>query len=146
MSLLSLTSSSDGLALNVLVGLPGSRMALLQAAGAPIPPPLHLRGVIDTGSDITGVASRVFQALALPVWLKGSTSTVTGVHAVNLFEVSLSIPAVPAASGPLLNRPTLAVMEMTQALPNIEVLIGRDVLSECLLLADGPGQRFTLAW
>jgi hypothetical protein len=31
-------------------------------------------------------------------------------------------------------------------LPDIELLIGRDVLSECLFQLDGPGSQFLLAW
>jgi hypothetical protein len=40
----------------------------------------------------------------------------------------------------------LIVAELTQALPNIDALIGRDILNDCLFILDGPGQQFTLAF
>ena len=36
-------------------------------------------------------------------------------------------------------------MEMPQPIPDIEVLIGMDVLNDCLLIFDGPKKEFTLA-
>jgi hypothetical protein len=32
------------------------------------------------------------------------------------------------------------------ALPNVDVLIGMDVLADCLLVLDGPGKQFILAF
>jgi hypothetical protein len=65
---------------------------------------------------------------------------------VNLFEVGLTISGQAGKAGPMLVRDQLIVMELTQALPNIDVLIGRDILNDCLFILDGPGRQFTLAF
>jgi hypothetical protein len=39
----------------------------------------------------------------------------------------------------------LRVQEIPASVPDMDVLIGRDVLSQCLLIADGPAGQFTLA-
>jgi hypothetical protein len=38
----------------------------------------------------------------------------------------------------------LLVMELTRPLPNVEVLIGLDILLGCLFLIEGPARRFSL--
>ena len=42
--------------------------------------------------------------------------------------------------------PDLLVSELTVALPNIDALLGMDVLRQCLLVLDGPGQQFILGF
>jgi hypothetical protein len=41
-------------------------------------------------------------------------------------------------------RPYLMVTELGTSLPNLEALIGRDILRECLFQQDGPGDDFLL--
>jgi hypothetical protein len=65
---------------------------------------------------------------------------------VNLFEVGLTILGPAGKAGPMLVRDQLIAMELTQALPNIDALIGRDILNDCLFILDGPGKQFTLAF
>jgi hypothetical protein len=38
----------------------------------------------------------------------------------------------------------LYVMELTQPIPDVEMLLGKDVLLKCLLIIDGPAVTFTL--
>jgi hypothetical protein len=38
----------------------------------------------------------------------------------------------------------LLVSELTTTLPNIDMLIGMDILLDCKLLLDGPARRFVL--
>jgi hypothetical protein len=141
MPIATLPSGPDGYVLDVLVGLPGTTTAALVAAGQSVPAPLAVRGALDSGSNITCVAAPLLQRLALPLLAQSSTQTLGGGLPVNLFEVSLSLLS-PARV--LFTHPQLTVMETTQILPY--VLIGRDILAEGLFIADGPGQRFTLAF
>jgi hypothetical protein len=143
MPLLSLPSGPDGYVVEVMVGLKGSALAALQATGQAIPPPLRAQGVIDTGTNVTCVASAVLQQLGVSGVAPGTTQTVGGSHSVQLFEVSFSIVG---PSGVVFTEPQLTVMEMTQPPEGVDVLVGRDVLSAGLLLGDGPGLRFTLAF
>ena len=137
--------SADGLALEVMIGLPGNAFAPLVAAGQPVPAPILVRALIDTGSDVTCVAIRIPQQFGLIPIGPSKTQTVSGSLPVNLYEVSLSIPGVSAVTGPLLVLPQLLVMELAQTLQNVDVLIGLDVLLQCVLHVDGPGRQFSLS-
>jgi hypothetical protein len=83
-----LSCTAEGLELAVLVGLEGGALAALQAAGAPLPPPVRVRGVIDSGSNITCLAPRVISRLGLSSTGQNTTQTVAGPVRVSLYEVS----------------------------------------------------------
>jgi hypothetical protein len=63
---------------------------------------------------------------------------------VNLFSVSLGIPLITPTPTSYILDPQLTVMELTAAIPGIDVLIGRDVLLNSKLFLDGPARQFTL--
>jgi hypothetical protein len=133
----------DGLALSVLIGPDSTQMLKAQAAGLPFPAPLPARALIDSACDRTAVATRILNGLGLSPYGSASTQTAGGSVIVNLYTVSLS---VQHPDGPLLAvQPCLDVTEFLHAPPNVDVLLGRDVLEECLLMIDGPEKRFTLA-
>ena len=134
-----------GLTAPVWIGLDGQTTAALRAAGLPIPAPVQAHGLIDTGSDVTVVASWVLRQLVVPVASTTSTHTAAGPFPVKLYVVSLGItdPAQPAGS-PWLTQPGLLVMEAPTLLPDADVLIGLDVLLDCKMLLDGPARRLTL--
>jgi hypothetical protein len=135
----------DGYLLDVMVGLNGQRTAALVAARRPVIAPLLVRAMVDTGSDVTGVASRIVNYLGQPPVVQTTTHTVSGPLSVYLFDVSLSIPRGGNLTGPLLVLDQLRIMEMPSSLPaNIEVLFGRDALAKCLFISDGPRDEFTL--
>jgi hypothetical protein len=121
-------------------------MAVLLSAGQQIPAPLSVRGFLDTGSDVTCVASWVLRQLGLSMVQSRSTQTISGPANVDLFEVSLTISGPAGKAGPILVREQLIIMELPQDPSDLDVLVGRDVLAECLVIFDWPGQRFTLAF
>jgi hypothetical protein len=43
-------------------------------------------------------------------------------------------------------RPTLLVTELATALPDLDVLVGMDIMSTCVVLIDGPARQFTLSF
>ena len=75
---------------------------------------------------------------------QGSTQTAGGLAAVDLYEVSLSIPPPGRAPGPMLTRLKLLVMEMPSPIPGVDVLISLDILLDCKTLLDGPARQFSL--
>jgi hypothetical protein len=137
----------DGLICDVLVGLDGKSTAALQAAGRPLLAPTRCRGEIDTGTDVTCVAAAVVRGLGLSTPAQQRTThTVTGQVRVNLFSVSLGVVNIADPASPMLVFPTLLVMEAPAPLPNLDVLIGLDILRTIRLVVDGPAGVFTLEW
>ena len=139
-------ASPDGYTLEVLIGLRAQAMQALQAAGQPIPPPLRVRAILDTASDTTAVAGRVLQHFGIPFSTTVQTHTAAGPIQVNVFTISLSVSDPIGVSRAMLVQPEWVVTEFLYPTPQIEVLIGLDLANECLLILDGPGQRFTLGF
>jgi hypothetical protein len=135
---------SDGLHVDVLIGVDGTTVSNCLATGQPIPAPILTRGAIDTGSDMTGVSSALLHRLGVPVQYQTSTHTAAGSLSVRIFEVSLGISHYGNLPAPRLVESNLLVLELTTPLPKIEVLIGLDVLLGCRFALDGPGLQFTL--
>jgi hypothetical protein len=110
-----------------------------------VPAPILARALIDTASDVTCVASAIPQRLRLAPSGQHTRQGISGSVRVLLFEVSFSIPGASAGSGPRLVLPQLVVMELPQLLQNVNVLIGLDVLLQCVFHVDGPNRQFTLS-
>jgi hypothetical protein len=103
-----------------------------------------VRGVIDTGTDITGVVANLLAQLGLAPGDPVSTHTAGGSVWTNLYEISLSVPGPTPSAGLLVVRSDLLVMELAAGLPDVDLLLGRDVLDECLFVYDGQGKSFLL--
>jgi hypothetical protein len=141
-----LTCTPDGYELTVVIGLTGAGTAKLVASGSPLPRPVQIRGVIDSGSDVSCISSRIVAQLGLLLFAQDTTQTAAGPASVNLYEASLSLPR-PGITPPslLLILPQLVVMELPNLSTGIEALVGRDVLAHLLFFSDGPRGEFTLA-
>jgi hypothetical protein len=133
-----------GLAPPVMVGIDGKTSSALFAAGKSIAAPIQARGLLDTGSDITAIASWVLQKLALPIAAKTVTSTAAGQINVNLYEVSLSITNPVQPNSPWLTLADLQVTELSAVLTDADVLIGLNVILQCRMIVDGPARFFSL--
>jgi hypothetical protein len=127
------------------VGLSAAEAAKLVQSGQPVPPPVPVRALIDTGSDRTAVAPGIIRQLGLQPLIHGMAHTAGGSFQVNLYCIGLTIHGPTRGAGAELSLSDLLVSELTVALP-FEVLIGLDVLRECLLVLDGPGSQFILAF
>lgn len=143
---LTIPTSPDGPIVDAVFGITGKGTAALQAARQPIPAPVAVRALVDTGTDVSCVAPWVLRQLGLVPSGSSSTHTAGGSVKVQLFNVSLTIWGPAGKAGPSLVRDPLKVMEFAHAPPTIEALIGTDVLAECLLIIDGPAQHFILAF
>ncbi len=135
----------DGLLMNAMIGLDVGRCQDLQVIGQPIPRSVLVRGVLDTGADVTAVAPRVLQALGLSPSGSASTHTAGGLVFVNVYEISLSI-LHPISSSPFFTGSHLQVTELGHAAPSVEVLVGLDVLLQGVLTLDGPARTFALSF
>jgi hypothetical protein len=139
-------TSPDGLVVDALVGLPAYAMEALQQAGQPIPPPVLIRALLDTGSDATAVSAACAKKIGLKRLGRVRTRTASGNVLFNLYEISFSISR-PNRMGPVISvRTTLHATEWLHPERGLDALVGLDVLLEGLLILDGPGQQFTLAF
>jgi hypothetical protein len=133
--------TTDGVLVSVVVGFDQSAVASLVAANAKVPTPLHGTGIIDTGSNVTCVASHLVHQFQIVPGTGFQTVTPSSQAQVRLFRISLSILPPPQVNGPLLTEPALIAMELPQVIPNIDVIIGRDFLDRYEFHYDGPKQQ-----
>jgi len=144
MAKLAYTVSQAGLEVPALIGVDGQMTTALVAAGRPVPPPVMVRALLDSGSSVTAIAPWVFQRLNLSSRGRASTLTAAGQVGTNLFHVSLTILPLGQLIGPTFTLPAVWASELSVVLPDADVLIGLNVLLECKLLLDGPARAFFL--
>lgn len=136
--------TKTGLAVPVFIGLSGETTTKRAEAGQPILAPLQVRGLLDTACDLTAVAPSVLRQLGIGATSTVETHTASGPVKVNVYKVSLGITDAGRQQGVWLTLPDLIVTELATELPQVDVLIGLDVLLQCRLLLDGPARQFTL--
>lgn len=134
----------EGLALDVQIGLPATRLQAKLAFGQPFLPVTTVRGLIDTGADATSVTSNVLNRLGLVSSGQVQMTTASGKVVVDRYEISLSIFGPAGIVGPALVRPLWHVTGFSQPLPGFETLIGMDLIRQIVLKIDGPSGMFTL--
>jgi hypothetical protein len=139
---------SNGAVVDVLVDVSRPRRRLLVKHNLPIPHSVHVRAQIDTGSSISGFASRVFAVLQIPavgkILIATPSTSPDSPHRCDLYDVTLSI----VANGRANPFGDTRVMESDCWLPDegIEALIGRDILSRCYFQYVVRDETFTLAF
>jgi predicted aspartyl protease len=106
-----------------------------------------MNALIDTGASCTCVDPAIIQALRLSP--TGSTMVLTAstgaqAHVTEQYDVSIQIYS--AMDEPPLEIPMIAVIASDLRAQGIDALIGRDVLSHCLLVYNGDMELFTLAF
>jgi hypothetical protein len=143
---LSFPITADGFSLTVLIGLTKPDTQTLLNAGKPIPRPIWVRALIDTGSYATMLAPDVLRQLGVAVFRRTTTQTVSGTAPVQLYRVSLSVPGPAGPAGLMFTAPDLVVGELGVKPANADALIGLDVVRQCLMVVDGPGKQFTVAF
>lgn len=133
--------------LQLFVGASVPRQQALQQAGQAVPQPQLITGLVDTGASSTAIDPNVIQALGLqatgsmPILTPSTGSTPAQ---ADTYDVSLIIPLGP--SGMSFTIPALQIFESTLSVQGIKALIGRDVLSNALLVYDGRSNLFSLAF
>src|SRR6516162_5374383 len=138
--------SSDGMVVDAMFGLDGTKTTALVQAGQAVPRPVQARALLDNGCDRTAIAPHIAQKLGLQMLVPAVSQTASGKVPVKVYRASLSIFGPGGSAGPALVFSDLLVSELTTPLPNLDALIGMDVLRGCLLILNGPGQQFILGF
>lgn len=124
-----------------------ARAQALQQAGKPVPGLVAIRALVDTGASSTCIDPSVLTKLQLtPTGKTHMITPSTGAtpHLADQYDVSLAI--FGNANEPPLVLPTLAVTATALQHQGIDGLIGRDILTMCLLTYNGSMGQFTLAF
>lgn len=145
------TVEADGAMVEVQLGLASANVQKLRQAGRPIPPAVTLRALLDPGAEATCVDPQVLApwiAFGLPPnrLILTNTPALGGSGAAAEYTVGLTIvhpSGNPRDNLVLRNQP---VIELALGALGYQALIGRDVLNQCMLIYDGPGKVFTLAY
>lgn len=148
MPLITLPSAQEGPITNVSIGLSKPHRDALSAAGQPIPNFVTGRFLVDTGASSTCVDPDLVKPLGLlpsgAVNIK-TPSTGAAAHTCYTYDVAFFIP--PTTMGDLGHFiDPMAVLETHLRSQGIDGLIGRDVLSKCVLVMNGPMNVYTLAY
>jgi predicted aspartyl protease len=120
---------------------------LRAAAKKPIPQPIIIKALIDTGASCTCINETDLSKLGLPA--RGTTLIHTpstgGTPATVLqYDVSLMLAHLPSLGFKYFS--TVPVIATDFSSRPFKALIGRDVLKECLLVYDGGAGIFSLAF
>jgi hypothetical protein len=129
----------------LVVGVSTTRAATLRAGGQPLPPPVVVRALIDTGASGTVVHEPSIAPLGLqPAGIANVHTPSTAGVSVPRFKYDVGLAVLDQRANFIIgNRPVVATgLSGT----GIEALIGCVVLANCLFLYDGAAQTFTLAF
>jgi|FaiFalDrversion3_1042247.scaffolds.fasta_scaffold21286_1 hypothetical protein len=131
--------------LQVEVSIPSTLAQLLTAQNQAIPPPVTGWALIDTGATRSCVDSKVIASLGVKPIGVAVTGTAGGPVQQYRYPARFRFP------GEGLEIEFSSVIGVNLAGQSIGgrdiiVLLGRDVLSRCVLIYNGPGGFFTLAF
>jgi hypothetical protein len=149
MPVLTLPLTAQGEAVvQVTVGVTKARALLLRSAGQPVPAPVAVPALLDTGAAFTCIDPTVRQALGLVPSVAHTAFTVGARRGqrVNYYRASLTV-VHPSGDVQLnLSIPLLDVTEVHLALTGHSVLIGCDVLAGCEFHYGGRNRVFALSY
>jgi predicted aspartyl protease len=137
--------SAYGPLLDLMIGVSAPRMIALSQANVPLPAPIPIRALIDTGANGSCVDRDILKQLGVsPTGTVSihTPSTGSALHMCNQFDVSFMVTAQNFQR----RFDAIAVIEADLATQGIQALIGRDVLSMCLFVYDGTAGTFSLAF
>jgi hypothetical protein len=139
-----------GALVDAFIGISLARVEAIKEAGQEAPKWVRIRALIDTGASITCVDPFILKD-TLKLTPTGNTSIVsptTGNQPVNVdqYDVGLFIPPAGEKETWLTigNLPVVCSELLITA--GFHVLIGRDVLAQCLFSYNGSSGSFTLAY
>ncbi len=139
--------SAGGPLVDILVGPSRAHAAALQKAGKPVPERIPVRALIDTGASVTVLDAAIVRKLALTATGMASLQTPsTGrePHVAHQYDVRILLvsPIAKRATG----FDNIAVVEADLSTQELQALLGRDILRQCLFVFDGVAGLFSLAF
>ena len=140
---------ANGPFVKALLSVSEARELALLDASKPVPTPVIAKGLIDTGASCTCVDVSVIKKLKITpsgeININTPSTKSRKPETMNQYDISLKI--YESAEAPPYIIRNLPVIE-TELLVNqgFDALIGRDVLSKCVLVYNGSKKYYTLAF
>lgn len=139
-----------GPVLPVEVMIPRALEEVLRRNGEPVPAPVRGLALIDTGASNSGVEEAVFQVLRLSPVGKVPIHTPSGPAARYVYPVRIVLGRPPNLL--VIEFGKVVGVQLASSLPPISapmglpliVLLGRDLLANCLFIYNGPQSSFSL--
>lgn len=131
---------SGGLVMDVVVGVDTVTAHSLQAANIPIPSPISLKALFDTGCTVTSIDKTIVSSLGLKVRGYTPICTANGTTTASKHVVSLNFPGTNLA-GKLAH----AVQAVNLAGQQFHMLIGRDLMASWSITYNGPSGFVSIA-
>ena len=137
-----------GAAVTALVGVNAVRAERLRGVGFPVPEPIAVQGIIDTGAEISGVATRVVRELGLQpvesIWLLTPSTPTSAPSRADVYHVSLTL----VSGTTRYTIPDLRVIatDCFRAGERAEALLGLNLLNRCTFVYAGCEQQFSLSF
>jgi len=120
--------------------LPEELAEARRAAGVHVPAPLEVNALIDTGAASCAAVQEVIDALGIEPTGYACVDTPFVCRADTLqYNVRVGFPGG-------LYLETDQLVEITLPIQDVQFLVGRDVLSRCLLVYNGQLGSFTFCW
>ena len=124
----------------VRIGVSEPAANLLRQQGKPVPNPIEITALIDTGASGTAVKPEVIRQFQLtPRGVTNIATPSSAAHPCNVYDVSLTF-----ANGVVV--PVITVIEVPLEGQVIQGLIGRDVLVNGILIYSGYTNTFSLSF
>ena len=124
----------------VRIGVSEPAAHLLRQESKPVPNPVEIPALIDTGASGTAVKPEVIRQLQLtPRGVTNIATPSSAAHPCNVYDVSLTF-----ANGVVV--PVITVIEVPLEGQVIQGLIGRDVLAHGILIYSGYTNTFSLSF
>lgn len=128
-----------------MIGASKPRIDALIKAGATVPSPVLATLLVDSGASHTCLDSQVLDPLGLsPTGVIPIHTPSTGQNPVEFPQFDVAILLYHEDNSRYLA--TVPVTEVDLSNQGIDGLLGRDILSHCLLVYDGPANSFCLAF
>jgi hypothetical protein len=128
-----------GPVLQVEIQIPVALAAQLQSQGKTLPPPIVGLALVDTGASKTSVDDQAITQMAVGPINQITVQTPSGSALQYLYPARF---AFPGTTLPSIDFGSVAGSVL--AAQGIVALIGRDVLSKCILVYNGPAGMFSL--
>lgn len=142
-----LNHSQTGPLIDVAVGLSAPRFQMLQSANpqGTWPDPIMVKALVDTGASHTGIDLSLVQSLNLvPTGIASLITPSTGNVPCDALCYDVAIH-IPFPTGMLWSKPLWIATGLELHHQGFDVLLGRDVLANGMLIYDGVHNQFTLA-